>query len=152
MSTFLKDQMVFIPKLKREGRVLDVLPSGVYRVVVQDKVLEIKEKDLQAMPDKLPKYLKKALDVSKKASAFVPKEQAGKLRVDLHGLTVEQALPKVEAILHEALLQGIGRVEIIHGIGTGKLKTEVHRYLTKHSAVDHFQTDSNNIGTTWVYL
>jgi DNA mismatch repair protein MutS2 len=67
-------------------------------------------------------------------------------------MTVEEALRLVEARLNEALLKEIDSLEIIHGLGTGRLKAAVHKYLSALSVVKHFKLDETNPGTTWVYF
>ena len=55
--------------------------------------------------------------------------------LDLHALTVLEALPKLDEFLHSSFQSGYYRVRIIHGKGTGVLKVEVGRYLTDHPLV-----------------
>ena len=60
--------------------------------------------------------------------------------IDIRGERVAAALEKVEALIDDALMVGIGSVTILHGKGTGALKDEVRRYLRTipevESAVD----------------
>jgi len=56
-------------------------------------------------------------------------------QVDLHGLTVDEALPKLDAFLHTAFQHGYYRVWVVHGKGTGILRREVGRYLSSHPLV-----------------
>jgi DNA mismatch repair protein MutS2 len=55
--------------------------------------------------------------------------------LDLHARTVEEAIPLVEEFLHDAYARGWGRVRIVHGKGTGTLRLEVDRYLSRNSLV-----------------
>jgi DNA-nicking Smr family endonuclease len=55
--------------------------------------------------------------------------------IDLHGLTVDEAIPKMDDFLDKALQPGHLRVWVIHGKGSGVLRQEVKRYLSKHSLV-----------------
>jgi DNA mismatch repair protein MutS2 len=55
--------------------------------------------------------------------------------LDLHALTVEQAISRLDDFLYEAYAAGWGQVRIIHGKGTGVLKLETRRYLAHHSLV-----------------
>ncbi len=50
-------------------------------------------------------------------------------RVDLRGLRVDEALDRVLEALDDAAGAGRGRVEIIHGLGTGRLRKAVRRFL-----------------------
>ncbi len=58
-----------------------------------------------------------------------------KNELDLRGLRAEDALEQVEKFLDEALLAGFGEVRIIHGKGTGRLRTTIHQYLRQHPRV-----------------
>jgi DNA mismatch repair protein MutS2 len=51
------------------------------------------------------------------------------------GLTVEEALPKVDKFIDQALLHGLEKVQIIHGVGSGRLRNGIGQYLKGHRAV-----------------
>ncbi|MFM8314090.1 MAG: Smr/MutS family protein, partial [Deltaproteobacteria bacterium] len=72
--------------------------------------------------------------------------------IDLHGMRVAEALTHIETFLDKALMADCGRVEIIHGVGTGALMQAVHEFLKKQSYVTRFHLDEKNTGTTWVYF
>ncbi len=55
--------------------------------------------------------------------------------VDVRGLRVEEALEAVESRLDRALLQGAPWLRIIHGHGTGALKSALRTRLAAHPAV-----------------
>ncbi len=50
-------------------------------------------------------------------------------RIDLRGLRAEEALPRVDTAINDLMLSGYDRLEIVHGIGTGRLKEAVRRYI-----------------------
>lgn len=55
--------------------------------------------------------------------------------VDLRGLTVEEALEKVDKYLDDAMLAGASQVRIIHGKGTGALRAAIQQFLKGHRLV-----------------
>lgn len=55
--------------------------------------------------------------------------------IDLHALTVMEALTKLDEFIHDAFQAGHYRVRVNHGKGTGVLKLEVGRYLATHPLV-----------------
>jgi len=55
--------------------------------------------------------------------------------IDLHGLTVDEAVPKLEGFIYRAFQSGHYRVWVVHGKGTGVLRMEMQRYLSKHPLV-----------------
>lgn len=58
--------------------------------------------------------------------------------LDLHGLTVDEALLKLETYLDAAYKAGLRRVWIVHGKGTGILRWEVRRWLGSHPLVRRY--------------
>lgn len=61
-----------------------------------------------------------------------------KTEIDLHGMTVSEAIPIVEEFLKDSYNSHERRVWIIHGKGTGVLREEVRRYLERHRLVESF--------------
>ena len=60
---------------------------------------------------------------------------AGASEVNLVGLTVDEALPRVDKALDEALLADRHEVRVIHGFGAGKLRKAVGVFLEGHPHV-----------------
>ena len=58
--------------------------------------------------------------------------------IDLHRLTVDQALSRLEEFLYDAYQRGLAEVTVVHGKGSGVLKEEVRRYLGGHVLVRDF--------------
>jgi DNA mismatch repair protein MutS2 len=74
-----------------------------------------------------------------RALPLPPKEvQSPLLRLNVIGLTVEDALPKVDKFLDQALYHGLEKVQIIHGIGSGRLSSAIGKYLNEHRGVKHY--------------
>jgi DNA mismatch repair protein MutS2 len=55
--------------------------------------------------------------------------------LDLHGLSIDEALRILDKWLDQALLAGHRHVKIIHGKGKGLLRQEIHQYLRKQEIV-----------------
>jgi DNA mismatch repair protein MutS2 len=53
-------------------------------------------------------------------------------------LTVEDALPKVDKFIDQALLHGLEKIQIIHGVGSGRLREAIGKYLHGHQGVKGF--------------
>lgn len=51
------------------------------------------------------------------------------------GMTVDEALPVVDKFIDQALLHGREKIQIIHGIGSGRLRTAINKYLSAHQGV-----------------
>ena len=73
-------------------------------------------------------------------------------QLDLHGLTVEEAVAALDTFLNDALLAGHAEVRVIHGRSGGRLKAAVHARLRQLVAVRAFRLDPVNAGVTVVTL
>ncbi len=58
--------------------------------------------------------------------------------LDIRGWRVEQALEELETYLNDAALSGMSAVRIVHGKGTGALRTAIREQLTRHPLVKSF--------------
>jgi len=72
--------------------------------------------------------------------------------IDLHGLTVDEALARVERGLDTALLADLAEIRIIHGRSGGRIRAAVHRWLRGVGSVRAFRLDPRNAGVTIVTL
>jgi len=59
-------------------------------------------------------------------------------QLNVIGLDVEDALSKVDRFIDQALLHGLEKVQIIHGVGSGRLRNAIGQYLNGHRAVKSF--------------
>jgi DNA mismatch repair protein MutS2 len=58
--------------------------------------------------------------------------------INLIGLTTDEALDALDRYLDRAVLAGLTRVRVIHGIGTGALRKAVEAFLLTHPHVESF--------------
>ena len=75
--------------------------------------------------------------------------------LDLHRLTVDEALYKCDQFLHDAYRIGYFQVSIIHGKGTGMLRDSIRSYLSQHPLVRSYRRggkDEGGEGVTIVEL
>jgi DNA mismatch repair protein MutS2 len=61
-------------------------------------------------------------------------------QINVIGMRVDEAIPVVEKAIDRALLNGFSELEIIHGIGTGRLKKAIAELLKEHSSVKGFKS------------
>ncbi len=88
-------------------------------------------------------------------SVQLRKEKAGSFRLDIRGRRVDEAAALLEKFLDNALLAGFVELEIIHGKGSGALKSAVHELLADSPVVDSCsfaQADQGGEGVTLVCL
>ena len=75
-----------------------------------------------------------------------PKIVGGEL--DLHALTVDEAIPVVREYSSDGHMVGMTDVRIVHGKGTGTLRQAVIRELKNHPLVRSYRTGSRFEGST----
>lgn len=68
--------------------------------------------------------------------------------LDLHAMTVDEAIPLVQEYLNDAFMAGLKEVRIVHGKGTGILRQAVTRELGKHPLVKSFRGGGRFEGST----
>lgn len=72
--------------------------------------------------------------------------------IDLHGFDRDTARVLVNSFIKDNIVLKNKIICIVHGIGSGIIKTEVHNTLRKNSNVEEFKLFYNNVGTTIVKL
>ena len=73
-------------------------------------------------------------------------------RLDLRGFHVSEALSEVEKLLDQGASANLSMVEIIHGTGTGALRSAIHSYLKTAEVNKDFECLDANPGVTIVKI
>ena len=68
------------------------------------------------------------------------------LRLDVRGKYPAEALLELDYYLDQAILAGRKSLEVIHGKGTGALRTAVHEHLTYNPVVERFKCAPEEFG------
>ena len=69
----------------------------------------------------------------------VSKTRLANSEINVIGLTTYEAIPLVDKFLDDCFLAKLKTARIVHGKGTGKLRTEIHTFLKKHKHVSSFR-------------
>ena len=72
--------------------------------------------------------------------------------IDLRGLTGEEAILEADRFIDDAVMSGLERVTLIHGKGTGALRTALHQHLRAHPSVKSFRLGAYGEGETGVTI
>lgn len=72
--------------------------------------------------------------------------------VDLHGLDRNMARVATNDFINDNYKMGNDIIVIVHGIGSGILREEVHKTLSRNKRVLEYQTDYFNNGCTIVRI
>jgi dsDNA-specific endonuclease/ATPase MutS2 len=78
-----------------------------------------------------------------------------KSEIHLRGLTVEEAIERVDKFLDDAYLGSLSQPRLVHGVGSGRLKQAIWSFLSGHPHVESFTAaaaDEGGAGVTIVRL
>ena len=143
---------VYVTKFHQNGIVLSKINKndevqvqiGLIKTNINIKYLEI------------PKTLKNDLTSPTNSShKNISKTRVICSEINVIGLTTLEAIPVVDKFLDDCFLAKLQTARIIHGKGTGKLRTEIHKFLKNHSKVKSFRTGTygeGEMGVTVVNL
>jgi DNA mismatch repair protein MutS2 len=125
-------QWVTVASLGRQGRVLTpVSQQGTVEVELSVGRVHLPVSSLS--PATAPERPREVVPF------FVEKSPAISAEINLVGCTVEESTGRLEKYLDAAFVEGLRRVRVIHGKGTGTLRRGIHNFLTAHPLVDGFQ-------------
>ncbi len=84
-------------------------------------------------------------ETKKNLMKFVPQKRVGesiksaKTEIDLRGMMLEEALMEADMFLDRACLAGLSTVTLIHGKGTGVLRSGIQDMLRRHPHIKSFR-------------
>ncbi|MCL4501673.1 MAG: endonuclease MutS2 [Deltaproteobacteria bacterium] len=130
-------QKVFLPALGLTGEILAKDDRDHLQVQVRHMKIRISPEEVR--PAEAAGPPKKGATTS--LVCLPPRELVQNLNII--GLRVDEALPLVDRLIDQALLNGAGHVDIIHGVGTGRLKKAVWEHLKRHGSVKELHADAN---------
>ncbi|WP_099221425.1 endonuclease MutS2 [Listeria costaricensis] len=126
---------VRVLSLGQKGDLLDRVNAKEWNVQIGIIKMKIKENDLAYIEPEKPKKQRIITNVRGNTEPV-------KAELDLRGVRYEDALVELDKYLDEALLAGYPQVAIIHGKGTGALRTGVTEYLKNHRLVKSYRFGS----------
>ncbi|MBN3523075.1 endonuclease MutS2 [Paenibacillus apiarius] len=136
---------VMVYSLNQKGTVVELAGQ---EAVVQLGILKMKVRldDLELLSSSKSeaKQVQSGMNVKRTRGENVRSE------LDLRGANLEEAMMEVDRFLDEALLGNLGQVYIIHGKGTGILRTGIQEFLRRHKHVKSFRLGNYGEGGTGV--
>ena len=144
-------QRVRVRGSKRAGIITEIRADGRVKVALGSLTILADPSDLTMAPEP-PNHGVDTTPPNYELAGGPPAARTFQKPLDLHGLREADARTALERHLDGAILAGIDRFEVIHGIGNGVLMQMVESYLRQCSSVRHFKRAENNPGSTWVYL
>lgn len=80
----------------------------------------------------------------------VSKAQNMSTEIDLRGMMLDEAIDIVDKYLDDASIAGLGEVTLIHGKGTGALRSGLHQYLKRNPHAKSYRLGKLGEGETGV--
>ena len=140
------DDYVRIKGQTNVGQVLETNPRntvvmfGLMKTNVKTERLEHAEPPKQTAPVK-------ATFVSSETQEQIHRKKLNfKQDIDLRGMRGDEAIQAVTYFIDDAIQVGVSRVRILHGTGTGILRTLIRQYLATVPGVAHFQDEHVQFG------
>ena len=142
--------IVMLADIEQEG-IVTKLPDKDNMVTIDAGILKTKtplsnvrliNKRSSKKPDQ--KMLRRNVKSNATASA--------KTEIDIRGMNVEEALLDLDRFIDECVLLNIEQVTIIHGKGTGVLRSGVHSHLKNHGNIASFRLGKYGEGESGVTI
>ncbi len=151
---------VYVTNIGQEGVVQNVrlqkneaeILCGNMRVRSKISDLAVVIHETKAQTVKKPNWKKKAESEKVQISKRLVEKRAPSLEINVIGLTVQEALPDVEAFIDAAVVSNLEEVRIVHGVGTGKLRAGIHEFLRTHKNVAEYRLGQYGEGETGVTI
>jgi DNA mismatch repair protein MutS2 len=140
---------VRVAGIDRVGELLD-LPDdrGKVRVRIRNASLEIEADELREAPEGAAKRGERP----KRAAFTVHADDEPAVELHLRGMTTDEIPGRIEQFLSRAVLQGMRQVRIVHGKGTGALRSRTHEVLRGMPHVASFRLGRWGEGDTGVTI
>ena len=133
-----KGTAVIIPALNMKGTVISEPDSkGELFVMCGSMRMQVKTADLRIDHNVIPEDDKPSH--TSMGSVLLSKSMSVSPEINLLGMTTDEAVSAVSKYLDDAYVAHISPVRIVHGKGTGALRSAVHSYLKKQKNIDSFR-------------
>ena len=137
-ETLQAGDSVYVISFDQRGTALSE-PDKNKEVMVQMGSMKMKVPLSELMLDDAPKPKKEAAKKTVSTKVKSGKSQYISAEIDCRGQLVEEALGNIDKYLDDAYLSGLKQVMIIHGKGTGALRSAVQSYLRTNPHVKGYR-------------
>lgn len=129
---------VYVVDLQRKG-IISGEPDGSDFVFVQMGVMKTKMNISRLRLEEPEKVEFRNKSVKKVGRVGVKAERRGKMELDIRGCACDDGVYQLDSFIDRAVMSNISTVTIIHGKGTGLLRSAVHQRLKSHPSVKTFR-------------
>ncbi len=134
---------VRVKTLGNKGYVVDVDEAGEnYEVVIGNVRTKLKRI-----------FIEKTIEeheITRKTQDEINIEKIDEAELNVMGMRVDEALAALDRFLDRAIVEGVPKVRILHGIGTGRLMQAIRDHLSGAQYIKTLHRDERNSGITIV--
>ena len=138
-SDFKLGESVRVLSMNLNGSVVS-LPDPKGNVTVQMGILrsQVPISNLEII-EETPSYSAKQMHKTSKGKMKMGKSFSVSTEINLLGKTVDEAIAELDKYLDDAALAHLSPVRVVHGKGTGALRSGIHKYLKRQKHVKSFR-------------
>ncbi|NLJ55746.1 MAG: endonuclease MutS2 [Firmicutes bacterium] len=150
-------QAVYVRSLRCAGEIIKVFSDREIQVragtmKINARLADLEKPRLRKIKEKESSGKEGQVKASRSTRALLWEKSAVDRRLDLRGLTLEEALYKVDKHLDDSILANLNEIEIIHGKGTGALRRGIHVYLAEKELVANYRLGGEGEGGSGVTI
>ncbi|SHJ17835.1 endonuclease MutS2 [Bacteroides stercorirosoris] len=148
LASIVPGAMVKIKGQSSVGEVMEVngknavIAFGSIKTTVKVERLE----RTNTVPQKVDSSTKSTFVSNQTQDSMYEKKLNFKQDIDVRGMRGDEALQAVTYFIDDAILVGMARVRILHGTGTGILRTLIRQYLQTVPGIRHFADEHVQFG------
>ena len=150
---FVPGTRVYILSMDLEGDVCSAPDAkGNVNVTIGSFTTELNIKELEIIkrvqkPEQVRAGLRGSTSGSSSATRVRGEKAAGiSTEINLLGKRADEAIGLLDKYLDDACLSGLSQVRIIHGKGTGALRSAIQRYLRSHANIGEYRNGTEDEG------
>ena len=137
--------IVMVHSMGVQGTVTSAPNRGKCYVQIGILRSEVDIADLEFLESET-KQAKREASISQSRALKSSKAMSVHTEINLIGMTVAEATPVLEKYLDDAYIAHLSQVRIIHGMGTGALRSAVHDTLRRTKSVESFRLGEQGEG------
>jgi DNA mismatch repair protein MutS2 len=147
-TTFKKGDLVDVQGLAKQGTIVDVnLNLDEAEVSVGNIRIRVELHRISRAENRMLEPISETPDVRAQLGPTLTSAD-----LDIRGLRVEDAMIRLDEFLDNAVRDGMSRIRIIHGRGTGALREAAREHLTDHVLVRSYRRQGASPVTDGVTL
>lgn len=143
-DSLLPGMEVFVPRFNQKGTIIEIVGEEAYlQLGIMKMKLDLKDLTIAKSISKNKEQKKERSGISQIKD---DKAMNIKTEIDLRGLTIEEAEIEVDKYLDDAKIAGLNSVVLIHGKGTGALRSGLQQFLRAHHFVKSSRVGDSSEG------